>query len=65
VTDLEPNDFIDLHVDYRQSGVGGNDSWGARPLQEYTLFAGKYEFRFRIRPVSSDSDPMALSKKVF
>ncbi len=65
VTDLETNDFIDLHVDYRQSGVGGNDSWGARPLQEYTLFAGKYEFRFRIRPVSSDSDPMALSKKVF
>jgi beta-galactosidase len=65
VTDLEPNDFIDLHIDYRQMGVGGNDSWGARPLQQYTLFSGKYEFRFRIRPVNSASDPMALSKKVF
>ncbi len=63
--DLVPNDFIDVNVDYRQTGVGGNDSWGARPLPAYTLPAGMYEFRFRIRPVNRNMDPMKLSKAVF
>jgi beta-galactosidase len=65
IVDLRPNDFIDLNVDYRQTGVGGNDSWGARPLPAYTLHSGKYDFRFRIRPVNRNMDPMKLSKVVF
>lgn len=63
--DLVPNDFIDLNIDYRQTGVGGNDSWGARPLQQYTLFSGKYAYSFRIRPVNKNIDPMKNSKVVF
>jgi beta-galactosidase len=62
--DLIPNDFIDLNVDYRQTGVGGNDSWGARPLPEYTLNAGKYSFSYRIRPINKNIDPMKMSKVV-
>ena len=63
--DLVPNDFIDLNIDYRQTGVGGNDSWGARPLPVYTLFAGKYKYSFRIRPINQNNDPMKISKVVF
>ena len=63
--DLVPNDFIDVHVDYRQMGVGGNDSWGARPLLKYTLPAGDYNFSFRIRPVNKNIDPVKVSKVVF
>jgi beta-galactosidase len=63
--DLVPNDFIDLNIDYRQTGVGGNDSWGARPLPVYTLYSGKYNFSFRIRPINQNNDPMKISKVVF
>jgi beta-galactosidase len=63
--DLIPDEFIDIHADYRQTGVGGNDSWGARPLPAYTLMAGKYSFSFRIRPVNKNIDPMKISKIVF
>jgi len=63
--DLTPNNFIDLNIDYRQTGVGGNDSWGARPMPAYTLFAGKYSYSFRIRPINKNIDPMKISKVVF
>jgi beta-galactosidase len=62
--DLVPNDFIDLNIDYRQTGVGGNDSWGARPLPRYTLSSGKYRYSFRIKPINQNIDPMKISKVV-
>jgi beta-galactosidase len=62
--DLVPNDFIDLNIDYKQTGVGGNDSWGARPLPKYTLSSKKYQYSFRIRPISQNNDPMKISKVV-
>jgi beta-galactosidase len=41
---------ITVNLDYRQMGVGGDDSWGARPHPEYTLPAKAYSYRFRLRP---------------
>ncbi|MCU0370803.1 MAG: DUF4981 domain-containing protein, partial [Bacteroidales bacterium] len=63
--DLVPNDFIDLNIDLRQTGVGGNDSWGARPLPEFTLTCGTYSYSYRIRPINKNIDPMKISKVVF
>jgi beta-galactosidase len=63
--DLVPNDFIDLNIDYRQTGVGGNDSWGARPLPVYTLYSSNYNYSFRIRPINKNIDPMKISNVVF
>ncbi|HNQ82293.1 MAG TPA: hypothetical protein PKM34_01540, partial [Bacteroidales bacterium] len=64
-TDLIPNYFIDINVDYMQTGVGGNDSWGARPLSKYTLFPSDYRFSFRIRPINNKIDPAKAGKVVF
>jgi beta-galactosidase len=61
--DLVPNDFIDVNVDLRQMGVGGNDSWGAKPLQKYMLPSGKYSFSFSIRACKNGDDLMSLSKR--
>jgi beta-galactosidase len=61
--DLEKKNFIDLNVDYRQMGVGGNDSWGARPLQKYTLYSQPYEYSFRLRPLSKGTDPEKIYKE--
>jgi len=41
---------ITVNLDYKQMGVGGDDSWGARTHPEYTLPAKPYHYRFRIMP---------------
>jgi beta-galactosidase len=50
--DLERRDLVTLNLDYRQMGVGGDTSWGARPHPQYTLPAREYDYRFRLRPYS-------------
>jgi beta-galactosidase len=60
--DLKKKNFIDLNIDLKQMGVGGNTSWGAKPLPHYRLPAGKYAYEFRISPIKVDSDPTAISK---
>ncbi len=46
LNDLEKKPFIDLNLDYKQMGVGGDDSWGARTHTQYTLPAKEYVFSF-------------------
>jgi beta-galactosidase len=43
-------DTITVNLDYRQMGVGGDDSWGARTHPEYTLPARPYQYRLRLMP---------------
>jgi len=50
--DLKRRDLVTLNMDLRQMGVGGDTSWGARPHPQYSLPAGEYAFRFRMRPFS-------------
>jgi beta-galactosidase len=50
--DLKRRDLVTFNVDLRQMGVGGDTSWGARPHPQYTLPAGEYAYRFRMRPFS-------------
>ncbi|MFG2827633.1 glycoside hydrolase family 2 TIM barrel-domain containing protein [Streptomyces sp. NPDC048434] len=41
-----------LGVNHRQMGVGGNDSWGAPPLEKYLLHADRtYSYGYRLSPV--------------
>jgi beta-galactosidase len=63
--DLIERDFVEVNVDYKQMGVGGEDSWGARPYPQYTLFPEDYSYRFRIRPLLPGDDPMIFSKQRF
>lgn len=49
--DLDPRPEIYLNIDYRQMGVGGDNSWGALPHDQYRLFQKRYEYAFVIRPV--------------
>ncbi len=43
---------ITVNLDYRQMGVGGDDSWGARQHPEFRLPAGEYQYAFRLSPLS-------------
>lgn len=49
---LPPSGKVALRVNYRQMGVGGDDSWGARAHPEFTLFANRpYAFEFTLRGI--------------
>lgn len=56
VNDITPRDFVEVCVDMKQQGVGGYDSWGARPEPEYQIFANReYNWGFTLVPVNSAS----------
>ncbi len=40
-----------MNLDYRQMGVGGDDSWGAWPHAQYRLPARAYGYKFRLEPL--------------
>jgi beta-galactosidase len=63
--EMQRRDEITVNLDYRQTGVGGDNSWGARALDQYTLTAKPYSYRFRLRPVSAGQSAMALAKLEF
>ncbi|NRF89463.1 DUF4981 domain-containing protein [Paenibacillus frigoriresistens] len=47
---LPASDKVVLRVNYKQMGVGGDDSWGARTHPEFTLYANRtyaYSFTFK------------------
>lgn len=44
-TDIKKRDLIELHLDYKMTGIGGDDSWGATPHKEYSLYSGKREYK--------------------
>jgi beta-galactosidase len=50
--EIPKRDFITVNIDYKQMGVGGDDSWGARTHPEYTLPAQEYSYRFMIQPLT-------------
>ncbi len=43
---------ITVNLDYRQMGVGGDNSWGDLPHQEFLLPATQYDYRFRLQAVA-------------
>jgi beta-galactosidase len=48
-TDLPQYDKVFVNIDLAQRGVGGTDSWGAKPLFEYTLPWLDYRYQYKIR----------------
>jgi beta-galactosidase len=50
IHELPRRDNITVNIDYKQMGVGGDDSWGARTHPEYTLPAKSYNYSFRLTP---------------
>ncbi|MEP7110251.1 MAG: glycoside hydrolase family 2 TIM barrel-domain containing protein [Ferruginibacter sp.] len=47
--DIKPRNEVYLHIDLKQRGVGGDNSWGALPHQPYRLLDKKYSYSYVIR----------------
>ena len=50
--DMAKRDFIEIYLDHKQMGVGGDNSWGYRPHEQYRLLDNEYSFRFTLKPIS-------------
>lgn len=62
--DITPRNYVEVCLDWRQQGVGGFDSWGARPIPEATIYSDQeYVWSFTLVPVSSAKD--ALNKAMY
>ena len=50
-TDVDKRKILAVNIDLKQMGVGGDDSWGARPLEKYRLLDKVYSYSYIIEPV--------------
>lgn len=61
--DLIKTGITYLHIDKKQMGVGGDNSWGAMPHEKYRIEAEKMDFLFFIKPVDLKEDnPFRIKK---
>ena len=47
--DMKPRNLVVLNVDLAQMGLGGDNSWGALPHDQYRLFSKPYSYTYRLR----------------
>jgi beta-galactosidase len=62
---LPHRDFISLNLDLKQQGVGGDNSWGAWPHDEFLIPIQEYTYSFRLRPFERGEDPEKLARVTF
>ncbi|WP_308991135.1 glycoside hydrolase family 2 TIM barrel-domain containing protein [Mariniflexile litorale] len=48
---LVEKDKIYLHIDFKQRGVGGDNSWGAYPHKQYRLHDSNYSYSYQLKLV--------------
>jgi len=48
-------------IDLKQMGVGGDDSWGAKPHPQYLIKPGAYSWSFILQPVKKMGDALRVS----
>ena len=47
--DIKPRSEVYVNIDLKQRGVGGDNSWGALPHQQYRLLDKKYTYSYVMR----------------
>ncbi|MBN2425311.1 MAG: DUF4981 domain-containing protein [Calditrichaceae bacterium] len=65
--DIQPKNLVEVHIDYRQMGVAGDDSWGGWPHESYLIRPREegYKYSFTMVPVSSLKEIKILTKTEF
>ena len=57
INDIKPQNFVEVCVDMKQQGVAGYDSWGDRPLPEYSIPANAdYTWGFTLIPIKDKQE---------
>jgi len=62
---VKPEKLVTLNINYRQMGVGGDNTWGLPVHDEYLLWPKKYSYSFRMRFIdSSVEDPHKVARQI-
>lgn len=51
--ELKERQLTTLNIDWKQMGLGGDNSWGAHPMAKYKLPYQPYSYSFWLRPVKN------------
>ncbi|MGL4520642.1 MAG: glycoside hydrolase family 2 TIM barrel-domain containing protein [Phocaeicola sp.] len=66
INDVKPRDFVEVCVDWKQQGVGGYDSWGSRPENEFQIPSNQhYHWGFTLVPGASKENVKKMLKYNF
>jgi beta-galactosidase len=62
--DIQPKDQVDWLIDHKQMGVGGDNSWGARTHDKYTLPMDTtiYNLEYALLPFDKENRLEKLSR---
>lgn len=55
--------FTSVYLDSVQRGVGGQNSWGQKPLKRYRPTENEYQIRYRLSPLVGGEDYAALAAR--
>lgn len=62
-SDLRKTGMTYIHIDKKQMGIGGDNSWGAMPHEQYRILPEEMDFMFFIKPVNlNDESPFRVKK---
>ncbi|MGN6440128.1 MAG: glycoside hydrolase family 2 TIM barrel-domain containing protein [Agriterribacter sp.] len=56
-------DLVWWNIDYKQMGVGGDNSWGAKTHEQYLLPYKDYAYSFTLRPVFANESLITTKNK--
>ena len=65
LNDYKPSQLVDLFIDYKMMGLGGNTSWGHWPLEDYLIKPNStpVTYGFTIIPINKTSEIDSYFKK--
>lgn len=52
-TDIVSKNFININIDNKQMGVGGDTSWWAKPLNKYQITTRNLKYSYKLIPLSN------------
>jgi beta-galactosidase len=53
-TDIKPKNTVFLHIDLKQRGLGGDNSWGMLPHDTYRLLDKKYSYTYKLSLIGNN-----------
>jgi len=62
VNDVKERNLVSVNLDYKQMGVGGDNSWGAHTHPEYLLTDSTYNYSFLLKMIRKGEDPNSIAR---
>jgi len=62
ISDVKERNLVSVNLDYKQMGVGGDNSWGARTHPQYLLTDKEYSYSFRLKLVVKGDDLNSIAR---